>query len=218
MRTPEAGERGIVALQDHLGTGEQEPALRVVGIVRQPLGERSDHRFHRRNVLGHGGRIAGRRPRLDSVRRAEPEIERETRDRHRGRDRDRHPGRRRTGGHPFRLAPAGVGEQAPLEILAQRSVALGVDLAALAFALERLEPLAIQRDVRVARRRVAGGTATQQRRHDQRQRGQYHERGEEPEQEHREPLGMAVPRRTRFTVRNLSGAPRTGKDSDRIHL
>ena len=59
VSAPEAGKRGIVAFQDHVRTGEQEPAIGVVGIVCQPVGERSDHRFHGRSAVGLGDRIAG---------------------------------------------------------------------------------------------------------------------------------------------------------------
>ena len=115
-----------------------------------------------------------------------------------------------------RLASARVGEQAPFEILSKRGVSFRVDLAALAFELR--EALAIQCHVRVVEGVATGGAAAHQRGHDQQQGGQDHERGEGPEEEHREPLKMADPRRARSMDANLSGRPGAGKDSMPVHL
>ena len=117
-----------------------------------------------------------------------------------------------------RLAPARVGEQAPFEILSKRSVSLRVDLAAAALAFELSETLAIQRHVRIVEAIATGGAAAHQRGNDQQQGGQDHERGEGPEEEHREPLEMADPRRARSMDANLSGRPGAGKDSTQVHL
>ena len=116
-----------------------------------------------------------------------------------------------------RLAPARVGEQAPLQILSKRGVSFRVDLAAIALAFELREALAIQRHVRIVESLATGGAAAHQRGHDQQQGGQDHERGEGPEEEHREPLKMADPRRARSMAANLSGRPCTGKDSMPVH-
>ena len=104
------------------------------------------------------------------------------------------------------------------EILSKRGVSLRVDLAALALAFELRETLAIQRHVRIVEGLATGGAAAHQRGHDQQQGGQDHERGEGPEEEHREPLKMADPRRARSMDANLSGRSVAGKDSMPVHL
>ena len=118
----------------------------------------------------------------------------------------------------LRIAGTGIGEQSPLQILAQCRVTLAVDLPAVAFPLQVNETLAVQRDVRVVLCIAPGGAAAHQPGHDQQQRGQDHERGEDPEKEHREPLRMADPRPARFMDRNLSAASCAGKDTARVHL
>ena len=117
-----------------------------------------------------------------------------------------------------RFAPPGVDEQPAFEILTQRSVSFRVDLLPIAFPIQLRETLAIQRDVDITGRIAAGATVAHQGGHDQQQRGQDHERGEEPENEHREPLEMAEPRRARSTFTNLSTGPCAGKGSMKVHL
>ena len=139
------------------------------------------------------------------MRRAEPEIESQTADRHHDRDRDRHPVRRRGCAGTPHFERSDVGEQSALQVLAQRGVSVRLDFPPVALPVQLRETLAVQGDVRIDGRIPAGGAVPHQGRHDQRQRGQDHERGEEPEEEHEIPLKMADPRRARSMSTNLSG-------------
>ena len=215
----ERGERRGEAFEYHLRAGEQEPPIGVGGVVRKSGGKRGDHRLHRLRRRGPGRRLPGRWLRVESVRRSEPEIERQATDRHHDRDRDRHPVRRRVRSRARRLASPDIGKQSALDILAQRSVPVRLDLAPVTLSVQLRETLAVQGDVRVVHRIATGGRVAHQGRHDQQQRDQNHDASKEPEEEHREPLEMADPRRGRGPrTRNLSGGPCAGKDAVHIHL
>ena len=217
MGTPVRGDRLVEALLHHPRAGEEEPALGVGGVGRELRGQRVDHRFHvrrrsdaagcvtrpgrpgcaarlrRRDAAGRHAR--SRRPRVERVRRAEPQIDREAAGRHREHDHGRHPvWCRARGGMRLRRLAGGrridVGEQPALQILTQRGVSVRFDLPQVVLPIQLREPRAVQRDVGVAGCAFAAGVVpAQQRRRQQQEHGHGHHQSQEPEQEHGKPRG-----------------------------
>ncbi len=206
----ERDDRVVVAPEHVVGAPQHEPAVDVVGLRLEALGEPGDHLLDIGHAaLGHGrrGRQSGALARGDRLvfdaRRAEPQIE--AAGNQRQRDDDGEGGDQACGVGRARFAcvlGGRRGEQAALDLEPRAVALLGADDAALEVDVELAQLVAVDLDV-IAGARRNRAVAAQQRHGDERQ-GRHRHGAQGDEQQHRQPSSISASRRRRTSA--VSGA------------